>query len=188
MESLPTSTPTPLPEDLRLVTAKDFIQITERATANAVEMPGYKRFLEKLFAVPEVRERLAFEGMAIAWDSLSAGTEPPGPALTLACMLPKDSRRVAEHTDWLEKLAFKSFELRKALLNSPGQHGPFCLPLMMLLTALDVRNPGRFESMMSSLKAAGADPSRDSRWSVLKLVEDSARKRRNAGPGEGADS
>src|SRR5215831_25462 len=75
MESLPTSTPTPLPEDLRLVTAKDFIQITERATANAVEMPGYKRFLEKLFAVPEVRERLAFEGMAIAWDSLSAGTE-----------------------------------------------------------------------------------------------------------------
>lgn len=90
--------------------------------------------------------------------------------------LPNTSQRVAEHTDWVEKMILKTFELRKALHYEPGKHGPFCLTFMNLLTPLSIRAPERFYKILEVLKARGADFN-DSRWKIIAFIEESARKR-----------
>jgi hypothetical protein len=178
-----TQTPTPLRSDVERITAKEFVEIQERGTRNSVDMPAWKQLLEKLAPLRDVKERLTFEAIALVWDCLQAGTQPPSPALMLVSLyLPKDSQRVAEHTDWLEKMIFKAFELRKALPYDPGRHGPFTLTLMTLCTPLSIRDPNRFERILASLKAKGADPTSDIRWDIIASIEKSAHERRNLPP------
>jgi hypothetical protein len=75
-------------------------------------------------------------------------------------------------------MIFKTFDLRKALPYDPGEHGPFSLTFMNLLTPLNVRSPERFDKVIAALKAKGAD-SKETRWKIIAFLEESARRRRN---------
>ena len=178
-----TRTPTPLRVDVESITVEQFIEISEKGTRNSADAPAWRQMLEVLSPQTEVRERLTFEAIPLAWKCLSEGKEPPGTALMVVSLwLPKDSQRVAEHTEWLEKMIFKAFELRKALPYAPGKHGVFRMRLLMMLTALSLRDKDRFESIVASLKANGADPKIDERWNVIALVEEKHLARKNSPP------
>jgi hypothetical protein len=172
-----TQVATPLRADFEVITAKEFVEMQERAQRNSVDMPAWKQLFEKLSPLSDVKERLSFEAIPLAWEYLNRGTEPPPIATMLVGMfISTTSKRLVEHTDWVEKMIFKTFELRKALPYDPGKHGPFCLTFMNLLTPLSVRSPERFDKIMASLKAKGADP-KEPRWNIIASIQESARKK-----------
>jgi hypothetical protein len=125
-KSYNTQVATPLRADFEAITAKEFVEMQERAHSNSIDTPAFKQLLEKLSPLSDVRERLSFEAIPLAWDYLSSGKEPPGAATMLVSMyISNTSQRLTEHTDWVEKMILKTFELRKALPYDPGRHGPF---------------------------------------------------------------
>jgi hypothetical protein len=175
-----TQVATPLRADFEAITAKEFVEMQERARRNSVDMPAWKQLFDKLSQLSDVKERLSFEAIPLAWEYLNSGTEPPHIATMLVGMfISPTSNRLAEHTDWVEKMIFKTFELRKALPYDPGKHGPFCLTFMNLLTPLSTRSPELFDKIIASLKAKGAD-AKEPRWNIITRLEESARKRRDS--------
>src|SRR5688572_33192183 len=60
----------PLPDDVENITAQEYFAARERARRNGVDIPAFKHIQEHVSKSPLTRQRLAFEMMELAWQSL----------------------------------------------------------------------------------------------------------------------
>ncbi len=175
--------PSPLPDSVEDITAAEFLAAGDKAARNAVDRPAFDYILDQLTRLPETRERLVFDLLQLAWQTLKRGEDPPLPPLMLAfCYTPREPARLAEYIAWLKRIILRCVELRRQLPASPGEHGPFSLEISWGLIALRRVSPTRFAALLRRLKKQGADPALDPRWKVIATVEQRRRRAKRRTP------
>jgi hypothetical protein len=169
-----TSPPTAaVPVDIESITAAEFLNASGRASRNSSDKPAFKHILETLGRLPQTRQRLALELLPLAWQALERGEEPPFETVLFGCRsVSIEPQRLPEYTAWLEKIIRRSFDLRRRLSESPGEHGPFAMTLSMTLVALGRLNRERFTALLATLKLEGGEARLDRRWKVLADAEE----------------
>src|SRR6266542_985499 len=127
----------PLPLDIENISALDYLEASAKAARNGADKPAFKHISQQLKQLPMTRQRLAFEMLPLAWQSLERGEEPGWTAGFAGCCWGViEPAQMYEYTTWLERIIVRSFELRSQLQNPPGEHGPFAITLCMMRIAL----------------------------------------------------
>jgi hypothetical protein len=142
-----------LPEDVEHISALEYLEASARADRNGVDNPAFKHIQEQVNRLPMTRQRIVFEMLPLAWQSLELGEEPGWTAGFAGCCWGSiEPQRLSEYTTWLEKIIVRCFELRGQLPDPPGENGPFAMTLSMMLVTLGKVERGRFTAVLESLK------------------------------------
>jgi len=162
----------PLPDDVENITAQEFFAARERASRNGVDIPAFKHIREHISKSLLTRQRLAFEMMELAWQSMERG-EDPGMHMTFAgsCWTSIESQRRKEYVTWLEKIIIRCFELCGQQCPPFMVDGPFAHTLSLSLCALGCVERNRFTELLEEIRKRVGDQNSDARWQVLADAE-----------------
>jgi hypothetical protein len=167
--SQPNST---LPSDVEHISALEYLEASAKATRNGADKPAFKHIEKELSRLPMARQRLAFEMLSLASQSLDRGEEPGWAAGFAGCCWGLiEPHRKSEYATCLEKIIERCFELRRQLPASPGDHGAFGMTLTLMLIALGKVDRHRFEAILQTLRSRGGDSNLDPRWKVIDQAE-----------------
>jgi len=162
----------PLPADVEHITASEYLAACARAASNGVEKPALRHIHEELKRLPKTRQRLAFEMLQLAWQTLERGEDPRREAGFAACASGAiESERMPEYIMWLEKIAVRCFELRGQLPTPQGEHGRFTLSLGGMLIAFGKVDRARFSAVFEALKSECDAADLNSRRKLLSGIE-----------------
>src|SRR5262245_46779619 len=75
---------TPPPPDLENITAPELLRLGVNATRNEADMPAFRKVTEELKRFPKSKQRLAFEMLELAWQSLELGQDPSNETMLAA--------------------------------------------------------------------------------------------------------
>jgi hypothetical protein len=160
-----------LPTNIENITGAEYLEARAKAERNGADKPVLKHIDEHLERLPLTRQRLVFEMLPIAWESLERGDDPHWEVFFGCRWRDVPPERRGEYLTWLEKLILRSFELRSQLSPPPGSHGPFVMTLSSLLLSLGKVDRKRFTTVVEDLKRRGGEERLDPRWAVIARIE-----------------
>ena len=158
----------PLPTDVEHITALEYLEASARAVRNGADKPAFKHINEALKRFPKTRQRLVFEMLNLAWQSLERGEDPRQEAGFAGCCRDSiEAERMPEYITWLERIVIRCFELRSQLPNPETAHGPFALTPSLMLISLGKVDRARFSALVEDLKNQCSESQLDWRRKVL---------------------
>jgi len=174
----------PLPADVEHITALEYLAACARAACNGVDKPALKHIHEELKRLPKTRQRLTFEMLRLAWQTLERREDPGWETGFPSCAWGSiEAEQMPEYIMWLEKIAIRCFELRGQLPSPQGEHGPFTVSLNGMLIALGKVDRARFSVVLGALKSKCDEADLNSRRKLLSGVEGFFLKSRHQEPG-----
>ena len=159
------------------ITALEFLDAESRAARNAADKPRFKLIKDELKRHAQVQERLVFEFLEMAWQTLQRGEDPAIPAIrAFSFGSSVGPQRLLEYTAWIEKFVTCLFKLMRRPHEQTGYDSAFTFAFSMALTALRVKDYDRFRAVLDSLRQScdEADP----RSKILGEAEESEWQRR----------
>lgn len=160
---------------IKHITAPELLEAEAKAMRNAADKPTFKHLQKELELLPEVQERLAFELLAMAIQSLRHGTDP-GKLTFLATYFSRSIRkeRIPEYLTNIEEviaLCFKHLEGRG--------DGCFTFTLKTMLAHLRLMDYNRFRLTLEKLnESCGQSQSADNCRKLLAEIDEPKSKKR----------
>jgi hypothetical protein len=152
------------------ITALAYLDAADRAARNGIDKPRFGQLVEDLKRFPKTQQRLAFELLAIASQSVEQRCDP-GQFIGMAAAFSGsvEAQRLPEYTMTFEKIMFAYFEV----LGRPGTRiegvHPFVLTFVLGLSIIRKFDPNRFLVLVEILKSQCSDP--DPRGQIITEAE-----------------
>jgi hypothetical protein len=173
----------PLPADVEHITALEYLAASARAVCNGADKAALRHIYAELKRFPKTRQRLAFEMLRLAWQTLERREDPGWEAVFVSCAWGSiEAEQMPEYIMWLEKIAIRCFELLGQLPSPQREHAPFTLSLRGMLIALGKVDSARFNVVLEALKSKCDEADLNSRRKLLSRVEDFVLKSRHRDP------
>jgi len=158
--------------DVEHITGAQFLAAANRSTRNGADKPAFRQILESLKQFPRTKQRLTFELLAMAWQSLEVRADP-GELIIWVTLWSEsvEEQRLSEYVESLEKIICRYFDLLGHLEIPPGTIHPFTMTLVFGLTAIRKRNRHRFDAVLDTLRRRCGEAKLDPRCAIISETE-----------------
>jgi hypothetical protein len=162
--------PVPLPENVELISATEYLQFSIKAAESLAYKPAFKHVCKELERFPATRARLALEFLRMELRSPEQGKDPHFLIRQAGCFGNSvQTGMPPEYGDLLEKIVVRSFE---DLVKSPTPTSAptFGFGLSLAFVALCRADPKRGTELLAKIKEPGGQDA-ERRRSIAQHLE-----------------
>jgi hypothetical protein len=154
--------------DTELITAAEYLEAEERARRSSDDHSALQRIQKELDGLPDARERLALEFLALGLRALEVGTDPWS-LIILATYFARTIREPnrAELLRRLRVIIFRLFELMAYSTDDFRLEPQFGSSLTLSLIGLRRIDEGEYHHVFATLKSRCGPPERDPRVGII---------------------